>query len=117
MSADGNASGGSFNAQPYIIGVVALGTISGIFSPLLILVRLWLINFLPAFAINSPLVANFIASLLTSTIVIAVAGVPAALYERITGKSESTQTSLFIWVASAAVLSMPAVTALLRIGF
>lgn len=95
--------------QSYIVGILAFGMISGIFSPFRVLMQIWLINFVPAFFVNSPAVFQLIVSLFTSTIVIMVAGVPAALFERFTGRSESDRASMWIWLAATAILSLPAV--------
>jgi hypothetical protein len=65
---------------------------------------------------NVELVA-FFASLMLSTATLILAGIPAALYERYVGaKDDSTDISLWIWLAGAAILAMPAVGNFLRIG-
>lgn len=101
--------------QPYLIGILAFGLLSGLFSPLTPIMGLWLRNFLPAFFIATPAALVLVAALFTATIVIMIAGVPAALYERLTGTSESTPVSLWIWVAATAVLSLPAVVTLIQV--
>lgn len=103
--------------QPFIIGIAAFGIISGIFSPLVLLMRLWLQNFLPAFFVDSPAIMAFIVSLFTSTIVIILAGVPAAIYERVAGLKDSNTVSLWIWVSCTAFLSLPAIVNVVRIAF
>ncbi|MEM1046575.1 MAG: hypothetical protein AAGL24_10500 [Pseudomonadota bacterium] len=101
--------------QPYLIGVLAFGIVSGLFSPLTPIMGLWLRNFLPAFFVATPAVLVLVAALFTATTVIMVAGVPAALYERLTGKSESTPASLWIWVAATAALSLPAIVTVIQV--
>ena len=52
-----------------------------------------------------------------STATVILAGIPAALYERYVGaKDDSTDTSLWIWLAGTAILAIPAVGNFLRIG-
>jgi hypothetical protein len=52
-----------------------------------------------------------------STATIILAGIPAALYERYVGaKGDSTEASLWIWLAGTAILSIPAIGNFLRIG-
>jgi len=101
--------------QPYVIGILGFGILSGLFSPLTYFMQLWLRNFFPAFFIETPSVMILVSSLFTSTIVIMLAGVPAALYERIAGLSDSNSVSLWIWVSTTALLSLPAVNTLLQV--
>ena len=62
-----------------------------------------------------PLTLMF-ASLMVSTATIILGGIPAAIYERVTGASESTDVSLWIWLAATALLALPAAGNFLRIG-
>lgn len=97
-------------AESYIFGILALGIINGLFSPMVayavILQALWYPSgFLPA----SPSFLFMFSSLMVSTFSIMLAGVPAALYERFVSRGKTTNTSLWIWVSALAILSMPAV--------
>ena len=57
------------------------------------------------------------ASLMASTATIIVGGIPAALYERYVGaKGNSTEVSLWIWLAGTALLTLPAVGNFFQIG-
>jgi hypothetical protein len=57
------------------------------------------------------------SSLMVSTATIILAGIPAALYERFIGaKDDSTEGSLFIWLAGTALLTLPAMGNFLKIG-
>jgi hypothetical protein len=50
------------------------------------------------------------ASLMVSTATIILGGIPAAIYERVTGaKDDSTEVSLWIWLAGTALLTLPAI--------
>jgi hypothetical protein len=57
------------------------------------------------------------SSLMVSTATIIVGGIPAALYERYAGaREDSTEGSLWIWLAGTAILTIPAAGNFLRIG-
>jgi len=97
-------------AEPFLFGIVALGIVNGIFSPLIAVVfwthALWYPStFLP----NSIPFIMLFASLITSTLTIMAAGVPAALYERFVNRGRTNDVSLWIWVSVLAFMSVPAV--------
>jgi hypothetical protein len=49
------------------------------------------------------------ASLMASTATIITGGIPAALYERLVGaKEDSTDVSLWSWLACTGILTLPA---------
>ncbi len=103
--------------QGYLIGILGFGLISGMFSPLILPQATGAVLLLaPGLLISSPSVVVFLAYLLGATFTIMLAGIPAAVYERITGSGESTAVSLWIWLACTAVLALPAVIGFLRIG-
>jgi hypothetical protein len=95
--------------EHFWIAIVGTAILNGIFSPFLIPVwaarALWYPWFLPA----SPAIALFISSLVVATLTLMLAGVPAAIYERVTGAKETDQVSLWIWLAGALLLSLPAI--------
>ena len=97
----------------YFIGIAFFGMINGIrsFNPMY-LARLRLFD--PA-AWRAPLFGStsliaYFASLMLSTATIILAGIPAAIYERFIGaKDDSTEVSLWIWLAGTALLTLPAI--------
>lgn len=97
----------------YLYGLLGLATLNGIFSPFRAVVfvfhNVWYPAILPA---SLPFVLMF-SSLVTATLALMVAGVPAALYERSLGSGRTDQASLWIWLAALAILSLPAVIAAL----
>lgn len=95
--------------QHYIIGIAGLGILNGLFSPLLLQVLLLSPYWLPSYIPISPNFMFMFSSLATSTLMIMFAGVPAALYERFTGKTETTEISSLIWIGALAILSVPAI--------
>lgn len=108
------------NRNMFYIGIAFFGMINGLpfFNPFLYLPTLgYSVKLMrePLFG-SGPPIALF-ASLMLSTATIIVAGVPAAIYERVVGaKDDSTDTSMWIWFAGTAILAIPAAGNFLRIG-
>jgi len=103
----------------YYLGIAFFGMINGLpfFSPFYVpaLGYSRLVMAAPLFD-SRPLIAYF-ASLMLSTITIILAGIPAAIYERFVGaKDDSTNVSLWIWLAGTAILAIPAAGHFLRLG-
>ncbi len=90
-----------------LVPIIALAILNGLFSPLLALMfathGIWFPFFLPAIL---PLVFAF-SSLLLSTLTLMIGGVPAAIYERMTGRKSDFASGL-IWLIGVAVLTFPA---------
>lgn len=102
-------------AEHFIFGILGLAILNGIFSPLLFYVVLmqnfWYpVQFMP----HSLSFVMMFASLITSTLTIMVAGIPAALYERFLNKGRTNEVSLWIWLATLAFLTMPAAIAAIQ---
>lgn len=101
----------------YFIGIAFFGMINGIFN------QLWLIfTLLYVQPIAGPLLFGnlsltlMFASLMVSTATVILGGIPAAIYERVTGASDSSNASLWIWLAGTALLALPAAGNFLKIG-
>jgi hypothetical protein len=90
-----------------LVPIIALAILNGIFSPILgfvlALQGLWYPFFLPA---SLPLVV-MLSSLLISTLTLMFGGVPAAVYEHVTGR-KADFTSGLIWLIGVALLTFPA---------
>ena len=100
--------------QHNLVAVIGLAILNGMFSPALIPVfalhGLWYPFFLPAI-----LPGVFLAcSLIISTFTLMLAGVPTALYERLSGDGKSSAASGLIWLAAVAVLTLPALPNILN---
>jgi hypothetical protein len=101
----------------YYIGIAFFGMINGIFNPLFLFVFQ-----ISAYLMAEPLFGStaaiaYFASMMLSTGTVILAGIPAALYERFVGaKDDSTVTSLWIWLAGTAILTLPAIGNFLSIG-
>ena len=101
----------------FIFAIVGFAIINGMFSPLLPQALGAVLIMGPAFFATSISILFFFASILLATLTIMVAGVPAALYERAPGASDSTQVSMWIWLACSGVLTLPAIIQFLDVGF
>ena len=102
----------------YYIGIAFFGTINGLFNQLFVLFALIHVQVLaPALLFGSVPLTLLFASLMVSTATIILGGIPAAIYERFIGaKDDSTEASLWIWLAGTGILTLPAIGNFLRIG-
>lgn len=100
----------------FIFTIVALGILNGLFSPLLPQAIGVALVMAPAFFVGSTGMLFLLASLLLSTATIMVAGVPAALFERATGRTETDGAAYAIWLATMAVISLPALFVAVRLA-
>jgi hypothetical protein len=57
---------------------------------------------------------EYLASIFITGMTLLLAGVPAALYERVRGLQQSTPVSLGIWLVAAALLALPALASIAR---
>ncbi len=95
----------------YYMGIAFFGMINGLFNPTWVLLSVIHVQILaPALLFGSVPLALMFASLMVSTATIIVGGIPAAIYERIVGSTnDSTEGSLWIWLAATALLTLPAI--------
>ena len=103
----------------YFIGIAFFGMINGLFNQTLAAVRLSVRSkvLAPALLFGSVSLTLMFASLMVSTATIILGGIPAAIYERFVGaKDDSTEVSLWIWLAGTAILTLPAIGNFLQIG-
>lgn len=102
----------------YFIGIAFFGMVNGLFNQVALLFALIHMQVLaPALLFGSTSLTLMFSSLMVSTATIILAGIPAAIYERVIGaKKDSTVTSLWIWLAGTAILTLPAMGGFLRIG-
>jgi hypothetical protein len=90
-----------------LIGIAAASLVNGMhFSPLFEPAFLLLRAFAPSFLSGSPLLMFYFTSLLLSATTLILTGVPAALFERFTGRKQSDTTSLTIWLVTGAALAI-----------
>jgi hypothetical protein len=93
-----------------LVGTVGLSIVNGFdFSPVFDSVS----YFLYVFARESPLfdgeVFFYLTSVAISLMTLLLAGIPAALYERVRGLQQSTPGSLTIWLLATLLLTLPAI--------
>ena len=102
----------------YFVGIAFFGVINGLFNQLWLVVALVHTQILaPALLFGSVPLTLMFTSLMVSTATIIVGGIPAAIYERYIGaREDSTETSLWIWLAGTAILTIPAIGHFVRIG-
>ena len=106
------------NRNFYYIGIAFFGMVNGLFNQLALLFALIHVQILsPALLFGSVPLTLLFSSLMVSTATIILGGIPAAIYERLAGVQEdSTDTSLWIWLAGTGLLTLPAAGNFLEIG-
>ncbi|MCZ8259657.1 MAG: hypothetical protein O9333_05960 [Beijerinckiaceae bacterium] len=92
-----------------LVGIAGFSLVNGMhvspwFDPIYILLR----PFTPTLIVSSPLLTFYFTSLFISVMSVALAAVPAALFERLTGRKESDTTSMLIWLAFVLLFAIPA---------
>ena len=102
----------------YYVGIAFFGMVNGLFNQALVPFSYLFVKVLaPALLFGSESLTLMFASLMASTATIIVGGIPAALYERYVGaEADSTEVSLWIWLAGTALLTLPAVGNFFQIG-
>jgi hypothetical protein len=99
----------------FLVAIAGLSLANGThFSPMFDGAYLLFRQFAPAFFVSSQVLIFYFTSLFLATITLLIAGVPAALYERFSGKRETTTISLAIWLACLIPLTLPAILALVN---
>ncbi len=105
--------------QWYFIGIAFFGMVNGLFNAAWFLFAFFHVLALsPALLFVSPGLSRLFASLMVATATIVLGGIPAAIYERVVGaKEDSTEASLWIWLAGTGILTLPAINQFLATGF
>ena len=102
----------------YYVGIAFFGMVNGIFNQLALLFALIHVQILaPALLFGSVPLTLMFSSLMVATGTIILGGIPAALYERFVGaKDDSTEASLWIWLAGTGILTIPAIGNFIQVG-
>jgi hypothetical protein len=102
----------------YFIGIAFFGMVNGLFNQTALLFGLLHAQILaPALLFGSTPMTLLFSSLMVSTATVILAGIPAAIYERVIGaKDGSPVVSLWIWLAGTAILTIPALGNFVRVG-
>lgn len=80
---------------------------SPLFDPVFFLMRPFV-----APIVASPLILFYLSSIFVSLMTLLIAGIPAALYERFRGQTESSPISIGIWFVTTVLLSYPSLASL-----
>jgi len=97
-----------------LAGTAAVSILNGtIYSPLFDPVAYLLYLFNRGSAVLGPEALFYLTTVCIAAMTMMVAGIPAALYERLRRLEHSTPASLAIWLLAAALLSYPALARLL----
>ena len=99
--------------QTGLFFVLGLAMLNGLFSPALRIVVLFSPVWYPALLPQVPSLLFLLSSLLVATFTLMIAGVPAAVYERMSGAGQSDFVSMGIWLLGVLILTAPAVGNLL----
>lgn len=100
-----------------LVPIMAVAIVNGIFSPwvlvVFVLYPVWYPGWLPQFA----QLVYMASALILSTLTIMVAGIPAALHERLSSSANPAMTTS-LWLAGVLVLTLPALPNVLKaLGF
>jgi len=102
----------------YYIGIAFFGMINGLFNQDALIFTLIHMQILAPFLLfGSVSLTLMFSSLMVSTATIILGGIPAAIYERVAGaKDDSTEVSLWVWLAGTGILTLPAMGNFLKTG-
>lgn len=103
----------------YYVAIAFFGMLNGIpfFHPMYIVAFGYSVQIMAEPLFGSTSLIAYFASLMLSTAIIILAGIPAAIYERFIGaKDDSTEVSMWIWLAGTAILTLPAIGNFFQFG-
>jgi hypothetical protein len=93
-----------------LVGVAAVAAFNGtLFSPIFDSIFYYLDTFARGSLFYSPQLYLNLTSVFIALMTLLIAGIPAALYERIRGLKTSSPVSLGIWLLTAVLLSLPTI--------
>lgn len=95
------------NPQTIFIAILGVTLLNGFISPAVPLVFLLAPVWLPEFAPHNQIAVLYGTSLIVSVSTLMLSGVPAGIYEAVTGQKETDQTSMLIWLGTAILLTIP----------
>ncbi len=115
MAESGEEREATMQRDVLLVATAGLSLLNGmhfspLFDPVFFLVR----PFAPAFLSYAPVLLFYFTSLLISLTTLLLAGVPAAIYERVRGLKESSPGSLGIWLGAVILLTLPALLSAVR---
>ncbi|WP_341894796.1 hypothetical protein [Ferrovibrio terrae] len=93
--------------QTIFIAILGITLLNGFVSPIVPLVFIMAPVWLPEFVPPTRIVLLYGTSLIVSVTTLMLSAVPAGIFERLTGREETDQTSMFIWLGAAILLTLP----------
>jgi hypothetical protein len=97
------------SSNPFMAAIMAVAILNGIFSPFFVVTsQVMLTAILPPLLLAGASFIAFFGSLVAATATIMLAGVPAALFERATGRQTTDAAAYSVWLVTAIVISFPA---------
>lgn len=95
------------NTHTIFIAILGVTLLNGFVSPVLPLVFVMSPIWLPEFVPPTRIVLLYGSSLIVSVATLVLSSVPAGVFERATGREESDQTSMLVWLGAAILLTVP----------
>ncbi|MFC3674070.1 hypothetical protein [Ferrovibrio xuzhouensis] len=89
------------------IAVLGVTLLNGFVSPAVPVVFLLSPVWMPEFAPRSAIAVFYGTSLIVSVATLVLSGVPAALFERVSGRQQSDVVSMLVWLGAAILLTLP----------
>lgn len=89
------------------VAVLGVTLLNGFVSPMVPLVFVLAPIWMPEFAPHTPIAILYGTSLIVSVSTLVVSGVPAALFERLTGRADTDSSSMLVWLGTAILLTLP----------
>jgi hypothetical protein len=96
-----------------IIATVALAILNGIMSPFLLSVFVLYPLWYPGWAPVEQTAVVTLSSLIVSSVLLMLTGVPAALYERLAGRKGTDMVSAGLWLAGMGLATVPTLPGLM----
>jgi hypothetical protein len=91
-----------------LFAVVGISVLNGLFSPFLAIALPVAAVLMPELFPRSVGWVLFFSSILVASGTLLFSGVPAALYERLARPAPDNNVAMYIWIAGAALLALPA---------
>lgn len=95
------------NPQTIFIAILGVTLLNGFVSPMVPLVFILAPVWLPEFAPHNQISVLYGTSLIVSVSTLMISGVPAAIFERLTGRQDTDQASMLVWLGAAILLTLP----------
>lgn len=95
------------NPQTVFMAVLGVTLLNGFISPVVPLVFVMSPVWLPEFVPPSRIPLLYGTSLIVSISTLMLSAVPAGLFERLTGREQSDQASMLVWLGAAVLLTLP----------